>query len=247
MKIMLTVLLAAAVLAGFTACSSSRPDVETEVLTTVNEETAAEAAAPEATAAEETAEETTAQNTEAAPVSEAASTEAADYKEAYRQFLLTYLKKDDLSDYACFSLIYLDDDDVPELVISDGDFHLSTAHLYAFDGAQVRHIDDVGNYGTFTYESRKSLIYVEDVAQGHFMAAKLEYKNGKLDTLWSGANDEGAVGEEKAVYEINQKTVPAAEFNAEYDRIFSSQNLDQVPSKGESGAYALTRESVTAF
>ena len=82
---------------------------------------------------------------------------AADAKAAYKKTLNGLLNSQEY-DSACFTLIYVDGDDVPELVFSPATFHPSLAKLYSFDGKKVIDNGGFGEYGMFYYAPKKGLI-----------------------------------------------------------------------------------------
>ncbi len=245
--------LAAAILLAATGCSiggnrsaedSAHLDLipfrgSTEAAETVAAETTASVTDTETTTAAKATETTTATQ---APVTKST---VSGWKEAYRAFLLQYLADEEISDTTMFELIYLDDDDVPELVVSDVGFHLSSAHLYACIGSRVSHVADLGSYGGFSYERRTGMIVYGDISQGYSFTEICEYRNGTVKDVWSCSDDELAAGEENATYTVNGTVVSKAEYEAAFNEQTAGHSLMRAPD--EKSASFLTRENVQAL
>lgn len=58
-----------------------------------------------------------------------------------------------------FTLIYLDHDDVPELVIMDGKEHLSCAEIYTYNQGETVYIGSYGQWGWITYLEKEGIIF----------------------------------------------------------------------------------------
>ncbi len=91
------------------------------------------------------------------------------YRYAYKQFLTEYAK--DGNDYARFGLIYVDDDDIPELVISEGPFHIAMVRLYTYADFEVKEVmwdgsNFYGDYGVTNYKERGGLITANHFING---------------------------------------------------------------------------------
>lgn len=84
---------------------------------------------------------------------------------AYADFLRSYSSS---SRYAkpVFQLIYVDDDDIPELIIAEDNTHASGASIYTFYEGAVTLLDQFGCYGTCQYSRRNNLIQYADTHTG---------------------------------------------------------------------------------
>jgi hypothetical protein len=69
-----------------------------------------------------------------------------------------------------FGLVYIDEDDIPELVVSYGSMHICGIYVYRYD----RYLDEVISYGEFgssgqlLYYEKKGFIEYQDGNQGYF-------------------------------------------------------------------------------
>ena len=83
------------------------------------------------------------------------------WRQAYIDFLKNYMNKVDEPSYCGFTLVYIDDDNIPELVIRDGIAHIAAASVYTFVNSKiVKLVGDLsGTYGIIGYVKRKGLVY----------------------------------------------------------------------------------------
>lgn len=85
----------------------------------------------------------------------AATKYAPAWKTAYSEFLNSKKGK--------FSLIYLNDDNIPEIAFTSGSAHANGVYIYAYIDGAVKPItwegiDKLGTYGSITYKERGNLI-----------------------------------------------------------------------------------------
>lgn len=73
----------------------------------------------------------------------------------------------DIKGEARFSLIYLDDDDTPELVVFDGDSHIDGASLYVCEQGEAVYVGRYGEWGTAIYQAGKGIIFHDYEHGGH--------------------------------------------------------------------------------
>lgn len=74
--------------------------------------------------------------------------------------LAAYAKTlEEYSEEVSFSLIYLDDDDIPELVIFKGMSHMDGGELYVYDQGESVYVGTYGQYGATTYLEREGIIF----------------------------------------------------------------------------------------
>ncbi len=114
---------------------------------------------------------------------------------AYENFLALYAESDpDSYGQLRFTFAFIDEDDVPELVIArDGLIETKAAlYRYAEDG-EVTHVGDFGENGSFDYMRGKNVIRDE--------CARTEYRN--IDFYKIGANGEAA-----PITKLNAKYLP---------------------------------------
>lgn len=104
--------------------------------------------------------------------------------EAYEAFLEDYAKDYDEEEFENsrgfqgpkFTLVYLNDDEIPELVIVDNLQHASGANYYIYEDGEVVLIGEYGQYGQSSYAEKASLIFGEyDGAEfAHYWTYRIE-------------------------------------------------------------------------
>lgn len=92
------------------------------------------------------------------------------YKDAYAEVLRNNISSDG---YGGFQLVYIDDDDIPELAISTGQWHAAGVTLYTYYDGRAVEIGTFGGYGCMEYGSRKDLF--RSWYEGMGMAVEVYY------------------------------------------------------------------------
>ena len=162
-----------------------------------------------------------------------------EWSAAYKKFLLSFLKDNpdaavtNSEGYAAndFGFIYLDEDDVPELVIVP---HLtdrgSKAALYYYDGKDVRKVGEYGPYGAFEYVIGKGIVICDST---HYPFGHVEYnkfENGKVMPMAVFHYDytqETDGRPEEYDYYIDEKPVTYEKYRKEEKRIRNECDADK--------------------
>ncbi|MDD6023050.1 MAG: S-layer homology domain-containing protein [Oscillospiraceae bacterium] len=99
--------------------------------------------------------------------------------EAYAELL-----KERNTKYDRFALAYIDSDNIPELLISQGDFHVSASEIITYYNGQAVNLGCFGDFGTARFVPRQNLIYSFSWVNG-YGAVEHFYKiqNGKAVEL----------------------------------------------------------------
>lgn len=193
------------------------------------------AAATSAAATSATAAATSAAAT--AAVTTAAPAPAADteWKSIYKEVLLRYKASVDNPEDARWDLQDLDQDGIPELLLTDGTYHAAGVGIYYYenrtavemenaDGSPLRY----GGYGEMLICPAEHLIGNADMHMGYSYAAIDRYENHKLTALLRLNEDSGAVGAENVTY-LDQNVKVTKE---EYDKKLAEFNAKKWVSAG---------------
>lgn len=107
------------------------------------------------------------------------------YAEAYAQFLTAYMTtKEYDKNYSRFQLLYIDNDDIPELAITSSSSHVASVSLYGYDHGNVVYIGDFSEFGNFMYSERGSIIKSNNFFNGHYDAQEYYlFQNNAAGTL----------------------------------------------------------------
>lgn len=131
--------------------------------------------------------------------------------EQWQSAYLAYLKGKKSTEH--FHLAYVDNNDVPELVVCDDAAHISKPSLYTYYNGKMRLVSKYGAYGQFAYAPKKNRFYVGNMSHGYSSLFVYQISKGKLKTLFSFNNNEYAVSKKSELqYQINGKKVSKNEY-----------------------------------
>lgn len=158
--------------------------------------------------------------------------EEVNWRQAYIDYLKKYMNEVDNPESCGFSLVYIDNDDTPELVIRDGNDHCSGASVYTCVNSKVvTLVEDLGGtFGFIGYVERKGLIYRDVIYQGRGTTTIYKIEAGTCKKLISLYSDGAATPEGMTPdYKINDKSVSKKEYDeawAEYENNNLSYSSD---------------------
>ena len=160
---------------------------------------------------------------------------------AYAYFLRTYEAPQNTNPK--FQLIYLDDDDIPELVIAVNDIFASGTDLYCFKNGQVALVEHLFTpYGTMNYAKRNFMILASITHTGDYFRTFYAYEKGKATKLKEfHIHNYPPTIEETEEWEIDGIDVTEAEFNQQIAPYEAYTYTDA----GYSSGYALTESNIT--
>lgn len=154
------------------------------------------------------------------PVSETTSTEATtaqktdDYMAVYNKYLKD-LKRNKDTEYMSFGLAYINDDDIPELLVSQDIIHASGVVVVSCVDGKAVETDEYGSNGDLIYGERSSIIVSEQIGSGTVYGEVyrlsengttkeiLRYADNHYDAEWSDKEES---------YSINNKEVSKEEY-----------------------------------
>ena len=175
--------------------------------------------------------ETTAAATEVTTQEEttAAPEEDAQWIGIYKAYLTDRVKAaeaekdpDQPEDYspAHFSLIFLDGDTVPELVVSEDFYHAASATLVIIENGKTKTFENIGSNGGFQYKEKQGIVVSGYDGSGVSSRTVFRLENGRLNEIWAGS--ENAFYEDNTEYYFghyeNQTKVTEAEYRKAYDQ-----------------------------
>ena len=165
------------------------------------------------------------------------------WQEAYKDFLLSYEPQEyGEQEYSPhFDLVYVDEDDIPELVIADDAKKLFSTHVYAFYEGKTVLINDYSEFGVFSYVPKENLIHSSWDKNGNIYDSFHKIENGEDVTLasfsWMAADLEVSfyIGEQEvsekeyreqlAIYEDSYEFISFS-----YDDIYeiTEENIEKI-------------------
>ncbi|WP_295089632.1 hypothetical protein [Ruminococcus sp.] len=154
----------------------------------------------------------------------------ADWKPAYKKTLTNFMNTENFGDMSTWDIQDIDNDGIPELLISEAQTHITGVMLYYYEnGNVVPVLDDnkkpvhYGAYGGVLICPEECLIGIEDVKQGLHYSVMNKYENHELSFVQRTFEDSGAVGKDNVTYKVNDDAVSEAEYNNAYNE-FNSNN-----------------------
>ena len=156
------------------------------------------------------------------------SAEQSEVLEGYGVFLEEYTPQmmNNSVEGPAFSLIYLDGDDVPELVVIEGSAHACGGYVYTFEEGKVVPIGEdygsgYGEYGGMSYWEKEGIVF-GDYDQGGNIYYNVYQIEGSKDTLlqsYSARWERLTEGEELIhTYTVDGKGVSEEEYQAVCDK-----------------------------
>lgn len=148
---------------------------------------------------------------------------------AYAQFLERYVSEyGEEIGFERMCLGYVDDNDVPELFISEGADHASSVKVYTFENNIVTELCDTGSFGAVNYFEREGILcgYYMGMGVGSYWVYSIE--DGKVQELYNAFTNEYFMGVDEGEYEleinINGVDVASEELEGFLDVYFSKEN-----------------------
>ncbi len=166
-----------------------------------------------------------------------------DEKAAYSTVLYSFYEEN-TSAAASFSFEYIDDDEIPELLISEGGEHSSRVKIYTFDGTGAVLLCTAGSDGKAGYVERKGYIISPYSGYGATSITVYKLENGNASSVWEGTeitNDDGS-----KEYTSNGETITAKEYNEKYDEYILNvvYNTTDGQKSSKIAGYSFTEENL---
>jgi hypothetical protein len=117
-----------------------------------------------------------------------------------------------------FNLYDLDGDGVPELLISDDNYHAAAGEIYTVYHEKPIKLGSCGSWGEFQYCSDTKYIFSGMTAQGCTSSSVYKIENGKMIERISFFDNTGYSGESGLVFEVNGKEVSQEDFDNEQEK-----------------------------
>ena len=121
-----------------------------------------------------------------------------------------------------FCLVYLNQDDIPELIVSNDNSHVSSAEIYTYINGKAVSVGTAGTFGEFYFIPKKNTIvsYSTYGGENETTVYKISGSSLTVDTVYFD-NEYGAVPE-NVYFTINDTAVSSDEYHRQYDSLISS-------------------------
>ncbi len=164
-----------------------------------------------------------------------------DYKDAYSYYLRNYVSNGGMEPY--FYIDYIDDDNIPELFIIEGNGHASCVKLYTYIHGEIVKMGDFGEYGSIDYAPKESIFINTYSGMGMFTTEYLRLISGNAEALCTLSGVDVDLPESK--YYINDVQVSEAECDAKGAEL--NDLVSGFKSIHYEDAYAITEENLSWY
>ncbi len=101
-----------------------------------------------------------------------------------------------------FAVEYIDEDDIPALLVSYGDYHVAGIRVYTYNPAadEVAYIGEFSSYGRMSFSEKKNSIHSSYGNQGYFIGLYTAIKDGKASLIGAELSDGSGLRSEDILY-----------------------------------------------
>lgn len=163
---------------------------------------------------------------------------STDFMTAYNRYLKNY-NGGKYGEHFRFELVYFNNDDIPELFVSEENAHVGSVKIFTYTNGKVVQIYEGGRYGTLNYIERNSIVVETDLHQGIvYGCVKRIGDDGTEEVLFSHTDNSGAVpeGSDEVYYKIGDENVSKFVYEMEVFRRMpedTSEFCDGIPMSNE--------------
>ncbi len=125
-----------------------------------------------------------------------------------------------------YDIYDLDGDDIPELIISEGEFHSAGCRIYSYIAPDTVYLGRAGEWGQISFFPESRLLLFAWTNQGHYIAKWYEISDHEMKLLYSYGYWWNSRDEQQ--YQIEEKTATEEEYNE-----YLEKHSDKSPPDGE--------------
>lgn len=112
---------------------------------------------------------------------------AKEYEKAYEAFWQEGLYKEDFyyPEEIRYEYVYIDEDDIPELLLADGNFHVSRIGLYVYNQElkKIEFLASFSTYGELEYVPKKNIINSYYGSHGYYHNVYSKKEGNKIELI----------------------------------------------------------------
>ena len=242
------IIMAATMCMGLTACGSSNDNKSADAANTVQTSTSAQKAA-ETTAAQTL--QTTKEAVTQAQTTQAAVTETTQVSDEWKDVYIDYLNNNSSSRNIGYDLIYLDNDNIPE-IIEIGDCEATGCRVVVYNSGSVESTQ-LRRLG-YSYIERDGLLCNDGGHMGYYFDIVYSLKNGELTMIDEGIyQDKDGVaqtdssGEYIYDYTWNGNPVSKEEYKAMLNSVYDTSKTKAKPGYGYNGSIMSKAQVIEAI
>ena len=151
------------------------------------------------------------------------------YAQAYYDYLQEYIASCSPAEKVLlrFGLTFIDEDDVPELLIFPDDCHAAGVKVYTYTRDRVVGLGEFGSFGKMQYVKREGMIFSTFMGQGESNSDFFHMEDGEailVSSLHSWPDySRYEEGEYSEFYEIDERSVTEDVYQAKWEELYDSQ------------------------
>ncbi|MDE5932255.1 MAG: hypothetical protein K2H40_07210 [Lachnospiraceae bacterium] len=146
---------------------------------------------------------------------------AVSYMTAYRRFLEAYVKENKYAHWARVVLAFIDDDNIPELLLIEDNSHAAGVKVYTYDQEAVIELGEFGSMGSMQYVERGGMIFSGFTNMGESDAAFFQVKDREVKLVCSLMSYQPPDGSPE-LYEIDGVRVTEEAHNKKWEELYDA-------------------------
>ena len=143
------------------------------------------------------------------------------YMGAYRRFLESYVEENEYTQSARIVLAYIDDDNVPELLLIEDCIHPAMVNVYAYYQESVIELGEFGSFGSMQYVERGGNIFSGWSGMGEGVSNFYRVEDGEAKLICSIRSYEPFDGSLKT-YEIDGVSAAEEEYDKKWEELYDT-------------------------
>ena len=143
------------------------------------------------------------------------------YASAYRQFLETYIEENEYAHRARAMLAFIDDDNMPELLLIEDNSHASGVKVYTYYQEAVTELGEFGSMGSMQYAERDGMILSSFTGMGENYAGFFRVEDGAAKPVCELRDCQWSDGSHLS-YEIDGVSVTKEACHAKWEELYDT-------------------------
>ncbi|MDE5597401.1 MAG: hypothetical protein K2J04_06175 [Lachnospiraceae bacterium] len=141
------------------------------------------------------------------------------YMKAYWQFLESYVEESEYAQWARVTLAFIDDDNVPELLLIEDNSHPTGVKVYTYYQESVIELGEFGSFGSMQYVEKGGMIFSGWSGMGEGVSDFYRVEDGEAKLLCSIRDYEPFDGSPET-YEIDGVSATEEENNEKWEELY---------------------------
>ena len=222
------------------SCSAGNNTETSDKTNSADSSTAVEIVEIEKEIAEKNAELAKKSDEKKKDVNSAPAADRNEWIKAYKNILLNLDKEDiELNDQKPkFCLCFIDGDDIPELVVSTGDFHAASCYLFTFSNGKAVNLGPFGTFGTVQYVENSGIVIDSLGNTGYLNETYYKLENGMIDSLLDIEIETG----DSEIYMIDGSEITKAQYDSLVAKVTGGTN--PISSPEYENCFEISEESI---